>query len=183
MGPAAPIAANEEECMAEITLKGKPIHSSGVLPPIGSKAPDFRLTRADLSDATLADYAGKVKILSIVPSLDTSTCALSAKRFNAEIKKLGGAVVLTVSRDLPFAQKRFCQAEGVDAVVTLSELRGRSFGKAYGVELVDGPLEGLLARAVLVLDGRDRVVYAEQVPEIGQEPDYTAALTAAKAAL
>jgi len=166
--------------MATITLKGNAIHSSGVLPPLGSKAPDFRLTRGDLSDATLADWAGKVKILSIVPSLDTSTCALSAKRFNAEVKKLGQAVVLNVSRDLPFAQKRFCQAEGVDVVVPLSELRDRSFGKAYGVELVDGPLAGLLARAVLVLDGADRVVYAEQVPEIGQEPDYESAVAAVR---
>ena len=116
--------------MATITHKGKTVHSSGVLPPLGSKAPDFRLTRGDLSDATLADWAGKVKILSIVPSLDTSTCALSAKRFNAEVKKLGQAVVLNVSRDLPFAQKRFCQAEGVDVVVPLSELRDRSFGMA-----------------------------------------------------
>ncbi len=121
-----------------------------------------------------------MKILSIVPSLDTSTCALSAKRFNAEVKKLGQAVVLNVSRDLPFAQKRFCQAEGVDVVVPLSELRDRSFGKAYGVELVDGPLAGLLARAVLVLDGADRVVYAEQVPEIGQEPDYESAIAAVR---
>jgi thioredoxin-dependent peroxiredoxin len=168
--------------MATITLKGNTIHSSGVLPPIGSKAPEFRLTKGDLSDASLADFAGKVKILSIVPSLDTSTCALSAKRFNAEVKKLQGVVVLNVSRDLPFAQKRFCQAEGVDVVVPLSELRDRSFGKAYGVELIDGPLAGLLARAVLVLDGADRVLYTEQVPEIGQEPNYAAALAAARAA-
>jgi thiol peroxidase len=169
--------------MATITLKGNTIHSSGVLPPLGAKAPDFRLTRGDLSDATLADFAGKVKVISIVPSLDTSTCALSAKRFNAEAKKLGNLVILNVSRDLPFAQKRFCQAEGVDLVVPLSELRDRSFGKAYGVELVDGPMAGLLARAVVVLDGADRVVYAEQVPEIGQEPNYEAALSAARAAL
>jgi len=168
--------------MAAITLKGNPIHSSGVLPPVGVKAPDFRLTRADLSDLSLADFAGKIKILNIVPSLDTSVCALSAKRFNAEVKKLSGVVVLTVSRDLPFAQKRFCAAEGVDVVVTLSELRDRAFGRVYGVELVDGPMAGLLARAVLVLDGADRVVYVQQVPEIGQEPDYEAALAAARAA-
>jgi thiol peroxidase len=150
--------------MAAITHKGNPIHSSGKLPPLGSKAPEFRLTRGDLSDATLADFAGKVKILNIVPSLDTSTCALSAKRFNQEVKKLGNAVV-----------------HQLDAVVTLSELRDRSFGAAYGVELVDGLLAGLLARAVLVLDGADRVVYAQQVPEIGQEPDYAGALKAAAA--
>jgi len=169
--------------MATITLKGNPIHSSGVLPPRGSRAPDFRLTKSDLSDVSLADFAGKVKILNIVPSLDTSVCALSAKRFDAEVKKLGGAVVLTVSRDLPFAQGRFCKAEGVDAVVTLSELRDRAFGKAYGVELVDGPLAGLLARAIVVMDRSDRVLYTEQVPEIGREPDYGAALAAARAAL
>jgi len=169
--------------MATITLKGNPIHSSGVLPPRGSRAPDFRLTKSDLSDVSLADFAGKVKILNIVPSLDTSVCALSAKRFDAEVKKLGGAIVLTVSRDLPFAQGRFCKAEGVDAVVTLSELRDRAFGKAYGVELVDGPLAGLLARAIVVMDRSDRVLYTEQVPEIGREPDYGAALAAARAAL
>jgi thiol peroxidase len=168
--------------MATITLKGNPIHSSGLLPPLGAKAPDFKLTKSDLSDVSLADFEGKIRILNIVPSLDTSVCALSAKRFNEEVKKLGNVVVLTVSRDLPFAQGRFCKAEGVDAVVTLSELRDRSFGKAYGVELVDGPLAGLLARAVLVLDSGDRVVYTEQVPEIGQEPDYLAALAAARAA-
>jgi thiol peroxidase len=169
--------------MAAITLKGNPIHSSGKLPPLGTKAPEFRLTRADLSDASLADFAGRVKILNIVPSLDTSTCALSAKRFNQEVKKLGNAVVLTVSRDLPFAPKRVCAAAGSHAGETLTELRDRSFGAAYGVELVDGPLAGLLARAVLVLDGADRVVYSEQVPEIGQEPDYAAALEAAQKTL
>lgn len=169
--------------MATITLKGNPIHSSGILPPIGTRAPDFKLTKSDLSDVSLSAFAGKVKIINIVPSLDTSVCALSAKRFNEEAKKLGGLVVLTVSRDLPFAQGRFCKAEGVDVVVTLSELRDRSFGKAYGVELVDGPLAGLLARAIVVLDGADRVVYTEQVPEIGQEPDYAAALSAVRAAL
>jgi thioredoxin-dependent peroxiredoxin len=169
--------------MSTITLKGTTIHTGGSLPAVGSKAPDFRLTKGDLGDVSLADYAGKVKILNIVPSLDTSTCALSAKRFNEEIKKLGGAVVLNVSRDLPFAQARFCKAEGVDTVVPLSELRDRDFGEAYGAAIVDGPMAGLLSRAVVVIDSKDSVVYTQQVPEIGSEPDYGAALAAARKAL
>jgi thioredoxin-dependent peroxiredoxin len=169
--------------MSTIILKGKTINTVGKLPKVGSKAPDFRLTKGDLGDASLADYAGKVKILNIVPSLDTSTCALSAKRFNEEIKKLDGAVVLNVSRDLPFAQARFCKVEGVDSVVPLSALRDLSFGKAYGVTIVDGPMAGLLSRAVVVIDSNDRVAYAQQVPEIGSEPDYGAALAAARKAL
>lgn len=168
--------------MATITLKGRPVSTSGSLPSAGAKAPDFKLTKGDLSDVSLADYRGKVKILNIVPSLDTSTCALSAKRFNAEITKLEGVVVLNVSRDLPFAQSRFCKAEGVDAVIPLSELRDRSFGKAYGAEIVEGPMAGLLSRAVVVVDAEDRVVYAQQVPEIGNEPDYDSALAAARKA-
>jgi thiol peroxidase len=169
--------------MATITHKGNPVHTVGDLPKVGSKAPDFRLTRGDLSDASLADFAGKVRILNIVPSLDTSTCALSAKKFNEEIKKLSGAVVLNISRDLPFAQARFCKAEGVDAVVPLSELRDRAFGAAYGVELKDGLLAGLLSRAVVVVDKSGTVVYAQQVPEIATEPDYASAVAAAKKAL
>jgi thiol peroxidase len=169
--------------MATITFKGKAVHTSGELPRVGTKAPDFKLTKGDLSDASLADFAGKVLILNIVPSLDTSTCALSAKRFNEEIKKLGTAMVLNVSRDLPFAQARFCKAEGVDAVVPLSELRDRSFGAAYGAEMKDGPLAGLLSRAVVVVDAGGKVAYAQQVPEIASEPDYSSALAAAKAAL
>ncbi|MGO8695304.1 MAG: thiol peroxidase [Rectinemataceae bacterium] len=169
--------------MATITLKGNQIHTSGTLPPVGSKAPDFHLTKNDLGDASLADFAGKVRILNIVPSLDTSVCALSAKKFDKEIGKLGGAVVLNISRDLPFAQSRFCKAEGVEAVIPLSELRSREFGKAYGAEIQDGPLAGLLSRAVVVVDASDRVVYAQQVPEITQEPDYESALAAARKAL
>ncbi|MCX7023795.1 MAG: thiol peroxidase [Spirochaetes bacterium] len=169
--------------MATITLKGNPIHTSGELPVKGSKVPDFRLTKSDLSDVGLAAFAGLVKILNIVPSLDTGVCATSARSFNAKVKELKGVVVLTVSRDLPFAQSRFCQAEAIDAVVTLSELRGRDFGKAWGAEIVDGPLAGLLSRAVVVLDRNDRVLYAQQVPEIGQEPDYGSALAAARGAL
>jgi thiol peroxidase len=169
--------------MATITHKGNPVHTVGDLPKVGSKAPNFKLTKGDLSDVSLADFAGKVRILNIVPSLDTSTCALSAKKFNEEIKKLSGAVVLNISRDMPFAQARFCKAEGVDAVVPLSELRDRAFGAAYGVELKDGLLAGLLSRAVVVVDKSGTVVYAQQVPEIATEPDYASAVAAAKKAL
>jgi thiol peroxidase len=169
--------------MATITHKGHPVHTAGELPKVGAKAPDFKLTRGDLSDASLADFAGKVRILNIVPSLDTGTCALSAKKFNEEIKKLGGAVVLTISRDLPFAQSRFCKAEGIDSVVTLSILRDLSFGQAYGVAQLDGPLAGLMSRAVVVVDASGTVVYTQQVPEIGTEPDYASALAAARKAL
>lgn len=168
--------------MATITLKGNPIHTVGELPAVGSKAPDFRLTKADLSDVGLKDYAGKVKILNIVPSLDTGTCAASARAFEIKAGTVPGAVVLTVSRDLPFAQARFCKAEGIEHVVTLSVLRDLSFGKDWGVAILDGPMAGLLSRAVVVLDAADRVVYTQQVPEIAQEPDYAAALAAAKKA-
>ena len=168
--------------MATITFKGNPVHTVGELPRVGASAPGFKLTKGDLADVTLADFAGKVKILNIVPSLDTSVCALSAKMFDQEVKKLGGTVVLNVSRDLPFAQSRFCKAEGVDAVVPLSEMRDRKFGQDYGVEMRDGPLAGLLARAVVVVDAADKVVYVQQVPEIAQEPDYASALAAARKA-
>jgi thioredoxin-dependent peroxiredoxin len=169
--------------MATITHKGKTIHTSGSLPAPGSKAPGFSLTKADLSDATLADFKGKAKILNIVTSLDTSVCAVSAKRFEKEVAALSGLAVLTVSRDLPFAQDRFCKAEGLSAVVFLSELRDLEFGARYGVRIVDGLLAGLLSRAIVVLDRDDKVVYAEQVPEIGQEPDYAKALEAVKKVL
>jgi thioredoxin-dependent peroxiredoxin len=168
--------------MATVTHHGNPVRTSGELPAIGTKAPDFVLTKGDLADARLGDFAGQVKILSIVPSLDTSTCALSAKKFDAEAGKLPGVAVLNVSRDLPFAQSRFCKAEGVEKVIPLSDLRDRSFGRAYGVEILDGKLAGLLARAIVVLDASDKVVYTEQVPEIGSEPNYAAALDAAKKA-
>lgn len=169
--------------MATVTLKGKDIHTVGELPEKGSWAPDFRLVRGDLTDAKLADFEGKVKIMNIVPSLDTSTCALSARRFDAEVGKLPAAVLLNVSADLPFAASRFCKAEGLANIVTLSEMRDRSFGLDYGVEIVDGPLAGILSRAVVVVDAADRVVYTEQVPEIGREPDYAAALAAVRAAI
>lgn len=167
--------------MATITLKGNPIHTSGNLPAVGAAAPDFRLTKGDLGDVSLRDFAGKKLVLNIVPSLDTGVCAASARRFNQEAAGLAGTVVLTVSCDLPFAQSRFCEAEGIRNVVTLSQLRDRAFGKAYGAEIVDGPLAGLLSRAVVVLDAGHKVAYTEQVPEIAQEPDYAKALAALKA--
>lgn len=174
---------HKEYLMATITLKGNPIHTSGTLPPVGSPAPEFTLTKADLSDAKLADFAGKVVILNIVPSLDTGVCAASARAFNKAAASIPDTVILDVSRDLPFAMKRFCEAEGIDAVVSLSELRDRSFGESWGVAIVDGPLAGVLSRAVVVVDKKGTVVYTEQVPEIAQEPDYAAALAAARAAL
>jgi len=166
--------------MAEVTLKGNKVKTVGSLPKVGTKAPDFLLTRGDLSDVSLEDFAGKKKILSIVHSLDTGTCAASARRFAAEAAKLPDTVVLTISNDLPFAQSRFCQAEGISNVVTLSQMRNRRFGKDYGVEFVDGPIAGLTARSVVVLDGNDIVLYTEQVQEATGEPDYEAALAAVR---
>jgi len=164
--------------MATITVGGKPAKTSGDLPSVGSTAPDFLLTKGDLSDVSLKDFQGKKKILNIVTSLDTGVCANSAKRFEAEVAKLGNTVVLTVSCDLPFAQSRFCKAENVQKVITLSQLRNRNFGRDYGVEFVDGPLAGLTARSVVVLDENNKVVYNQQVPENGDEPDYDSALRA-----
>lgn len=158
--------------MATITLKGTPIHTVGTLPAIGSKAPDFLLTGADLSDSTLNQFAGKRVVLNIFPSVDTGVCAASVRRFNAEVQKLDNTVVLCISADLPFALSRFCGAEGLENVVTLSELRKREFGEKYGVRIVDGPLAGLLSRSVVVLNEEGNVIYTEQVPDIVQEPDY-----------
>ncbi len=164
--------------MASITLKGNEIHTIGELPAVGSTAPDFVLTTGELADVRLSDFAGKKKILNIVPSLDTRVCALSARTFDKRIAELSDTVCLTISADLPFASARFCKTEGVDNVVTLSELRDRSFGKDYGVEIVDGPFAGLLSRAIVVLDENNAVLHTQQVPEIAQEPDYDAALGA-----
>jgi len=169
--------------VASITLKGNPISTIGTLPAVGSTAPDFRLTKNDLGDASLGDFAGKVKILNITPSLDTGTCAASARAFNKAADTLSGVVILTITRDLPFAQKRFCEAEGIKSVIPLSELRTRDFGRSYGVEIVDGPMAGLLSRAVVVLDRNNKVLYTQQVPEIAQEPDYRKALEAAAKAV
>lgn len=164
--------------MAEITLKGSPIQTSGQLPAIGAKAPDFRLVGADLADVTLGSFRGKKKILNIVPSLDTAVCATSARKFNEKAAGKRGAAVLVISADLPFAQKRFCETEGVGNVVALSMMRSRAFAKDYGTLITNGPLEGISARAVVVLDENDVVLHAQLVPEIGQEPDYDAALAA-----
>ncbi|TVQ39569.1 MAG: thiol peroxidase [Spirochaetaceae bacterium] len=166
--------------MATITVKGTPTQTIGELPARGTKAPDFVLTRADLSDVGLGDFAGKKKVLNIVTSLDTSTCAVSAKRFDEAVKTMPDTVILTISNDLPFAQNRFCSAESVDNVITLSQLRNRDFGVNYGVAITDGPLAGLLARSVVVLDADDTVVYTQQVSENSQEPDYEKAIAAAR---
>ncbi|QQS54160.1 MAG: thiol peroxidase [Candidatus Competibacteraceae bacterium] len=164
--------------MAIITFKGNPIHTNGDLPAAGATAPDLKLVTADLNDVTLADFAGKKKLLNIVPSLDTPVCALSTQKFNEHAKAHPDTVVLIISADLPFAQSRFCGNEGLDNVVTLSMMRSRKFAKDYGVLLEDGPLAGLTARAVVVLDGNNTVRHTELVPEIAQEPDYNAALAA-----
>jgi thiol peroxidase len=161
--------------MATITLRGNPIHTAGELPAKGNTAPDFSLLRSDLSRASLAAFSGK-KILNIFPSIDTPVCATSVRKFNKLVADKGISV-LNISEDLPFAQKRFCGAEGIDKCETLSAFRS-SFSKDFGVEIADGPLAGLSARAVLVLDEANNVVYAELVPEIGQEPNYDAALAA-----
>ena len=162
--------------MAQITLKANPIHTVGELPKIGEQAPAFVLTKTDLSDVTLKDFLGKKVVLNIFPSIDTAVCALSVRRFNAEIGKFGNAVALCVSLDLPFAHARFCGAEGLQNVIAVSELRDRAFGDRYGIRIVDGPLAGLLARAVVVIDENGKVIYTQLVPEIAQEPDYQAAL-------
>jgi len=164
--------------MANITLRGNPFHTIGELPPVGGKAPDFKLVNSELQDVNLGSFRGKRKILNIVPSLDTSVCATSARKFNEAAGRLANAVVLVISSDLPFASKRFCTAEGLANVVPLSLMRSRDFAKDYGVLITDGPLAGITARAVVVLGEDDRVIHRELVPEIGQEPNYEAALNA-----
>lgn len=164
--------------MARITMKGDPVNTSGDLPKPGDKAPDFRLTTQELQDVTLADFKGKKKLISIFPSIDTSVCALSTKKFNDHARGHDDVVMLMVAADLPFALARFCGQEGLDNVKPLSMMRDRSFAEDYGVLITDGPLAGITARAVLVLDEDDVVRHAELVPEIGQEPDYDAALKA-----
>jgi thioredoxin-dependent peroxiredoxin len=166
--------------MAKVTHRGNPIHTNGDLPALGAKAPDFTLTTGDLKDVTLADFKGKKKILNIVPSLDTSVCAISTRKFNQSAGSLPNTVVLVISADLPFAQKRFCTTEGIENVTALSLIRGKSFANDYGVLIQDGLLAGLTARAVVVLDENDKVVHRQLVPEIGQEPDYDAALSAVR---
>lgn len=164
--------------MATITLRGTSIQTSGELPAIGSEVPGFRLVDGALKDVALHDFAGKRKVLNIFPSVDTPTCAMSVRQFNSKATSLENAVVLCISADLPFAQKRFCGAEGLDKVVMLSLMRGRNFARDYGLMIENGPLAGLCARAVIVLDEQDRVIHTELVAEIGNEPDYDAALKA-----
>ncbi len=162
--------------MPQVTLKGNPFQTAGELPSVGTQAPDFELVGQDLSTATLADFAGKKKVLSIFPSVDTPVCAASVRAFN-KIAARTGASVLNISADLPFAFARFCGAEGLDGVESYSTFRG-SFAIDYGVLCTDGPLAGLCSRAVIVLDENGKVLYTEQVPEIAQEPNYEAALEA-----
>lgn len=165
--------------MAKVTLKGNPITTIGALPALGSKIPGFKLTAGDLSDKTAADFAGKKLVLNIFPSIDTGTCAASVRRFNSEASKLGDdVVVLCISRDLPFAQGRFCGAEGLENVINLSSMKDESFGKDFGVKFTDGPLEGLLSRSVIITDADGVVKYTQQVAETTEEPDYEPALAA-----
>lgn len=166
--------------MAQITFKGNPINTSGNLPEVGTKAPDFNLTASDLSQKSLSDYQGKNVVLNIFPSVDTGVCAQSVRTFNEKVSAADNTVVLCVSKDLPFALSRFCAAEGLQNVETLSDFKSNEFSDAYGVKMADGPLNGLLSRAVVVLNPEGNVIYNEQVPEIGQEPDYNNALNALK---
>jgi thiol peroxidase len=172
------IVAFPEENMANITLNGKPIHTCGNLPAIGSKAPDFQLVDSELNDRSLKDYKERRKLISIVPSLDTSVCSTSTKKFNDKIKSHPEVTVLVVSADLPFAQKRMCSTENATNVIPLSMMRSKDFAKSYGVLIENGPLAGICARAVVVLDEANQVVYTQLVPEITQEPDYDRALQA-----
>ncbi|MEJ2399222.1 MAG: thiol peroxidase [Gammaproteobacteria bacterium] len=166
--------------MATITLQGNTSNTNGELPRVGAAAPAFRLTNKDLADVGLGDFTGKKKLLNIVPSLDTPVCATSTKKFNESAGKHPNSVMLIISADLPFAMSRFCKIENTDQVVTLSMMRNRNFAKDYGVLIQDGPLAGITARAVVVIDENDKVVYTELVPEIAQEPDYDKAIAALK---
>jgi thiol peroxidase len=164
--------------MASITLGGNPIHTSGNLPAVGSQLADFKLVQNDLSVASLSSFAGKKLVLNIFPSIDTGTCATSVRKFNATASTLENTTVLCISRDLPFAQKRFCGAEGLENVVNLSDFQAGDFGKTNGLEIVDGPLAGLHSRAIIVVDANGTITHTEQVAEIANEPNYDAALAA-----
>ena len=166
--------------MSQITFKGNPIHTAGELPKIGAGAPDFTVVKTDLSSMSMSEFRGKKVVLNIFPSLDTGICAASVRRFNAEAARLNNTVILCISKDLPFAQNRFCAAEGIKNVIVGSEYRDSSFSDAYGVKILDGPLVGLLSRAVVVVNEQGKVIYTQQVPEIGQEPDYDKALASLK---
>ena len=164
--------------MAEITVGGNLVHTIGELPAVGSKAPDFTLVKDDLSKTTLTDYKGKKVVMNIFPSLDTGTCAASVRRFNAEASNLDNTVVLCISRDTPFAQKRFCGAEGLDNVITLSDFNTGQFVKDYGLQVIDGVMEGFASRVVIILDEEGKVTYTQQVAEVVDEPNYDEALAA-----
>jgi len=162
-----------------ITLGGNPVHTVGKLPAVGTEVKDFTLTGVDLQEKTLADYKGKYVIMNIFPSVNTGVCAKSVRKFNEDAANLNNTVVLCISKDLPFAQKQFCGAEGIENVVMLSDFRN-DFGNTYGVQMADGVMRGLLSRAVVVVNPEGKIVYEEQVPEIGQEPNYTSAIAAIK---
>lgn len=162
--------------MAKTHLKGNAVNTIGELPSVSSKAPDFILTKNDLSDVNLGSFAGSKIVMNIFPSIDTGVCATSVRKFNEKASKLKNSKVLCVSRDLPFAHGRFCGAEGIQNVITLSELRNSAFGEKYGVKMVDGPLAGLFARAIIVIDSSGKVAYTQLVPEITEEPDYEKAI-------
>ena len=164
--------------MADITLGGNPVKTSGELPQTGTQAPDFTLVKTDLSTVSLADFKGSRVVLNIFPSVDTGTCAASVRKFNEKASGLDNTKVLCISRDLPFAQNRFCGAEGLNNVISLSDFRDGSFGKSYGLTISNGPLEGLHSRVVIVIDENGMVKYTEQVPEIKDEPNYDNALAA-----
>jgi thioredoxin-dependent peroxiredoxin len=164
--------------MALTKLGPNDANTVGDLPTIGSSAVDFTLTATNMKDVSFKDFAGKNVVLNIFPSVDTSTCASSVREFNKRVAAVDNTVVLCISKDLPFAQKRFCGAEGIDRAITLSDFRGRGFGKSYGVELADGGFAGLFARAVVVIDASGKIKYTELVPQIGEEPNYEAALKA-----
>lgn len=164
--------------MAQVTLKGQTVNLVGRVPAVGRKAPDFRLVDGSLKNRSLSDYTGKKKVISVVPSLDTEVCAVSTRKFHEKLSDRDDVVVLVVSVDTPFAQKRFCTTENLDNVIPLSMMRNQFFGKDYGLLIMDGPLAGLLARAVLVLDEEDTIIYQELVSEIAQEPNYDAVLQA-----
>ena len=164
--------------MASVLLRGNPVNTNGELPNVGSKAPDFKLITTDLSIVSLADFAGSKLVLNIFPSIDTPTCATSVRKFNADASKLGNTKVLCISRDLPFAQRRFCGTEGLENVINLSDFNTGNFGKDYGLEFIDGAFTGLHSRAIVVIDENGIVKYTEQVPNTSNEPNYEAASAA-----
>lgn len=164
--------------MANITFKGSAVKTKGNLPAVGSQVPAFTVTKSDLSDLNISDLKGKKVILNIFPSIDTGTCAMSVRQFNAKVASLNNTVVVCISKDLPFAHKRFCGAEGINNVITASEYKDDNFSSAFQLKMLDGPLAGLFSRAIVVLDETGKVIYTEQVPEITQEPDYDKAIRA-----